>query len=193
MSLIILLLVSIGSIEWATKWLRILSIPLNDKIRNHLVANPILQSVGRTVEIEFCWKIWNIRIGNRDDGVDGRTWRRNANESDSWRLTMTGHARAFRIKINARSWSVVAGRPSTSDHTDESRSHFVSSSRFLVGTAIRLLAIARRESFERRERSWHVALRCFCGSSSESSVAAVHTFPLSLLRTTINLTFMSRK
>ena len=25
----------------ATKWLRILSIPLNDKIRNHLVANPI--------------------------------------------------------------------------------------------------------------------------------------------------------
>ena len=30
------------SIELATKWLRILSIPPNDKIRNHLVANPIV-------------------------------------------------------------------------------------------------------------------------------------------------------
>ena len=26
----------------ATKWLRILSIPPNDKIRNHLIANPII-------------------------------------------------------------------------------------------------------------------------------------------------------
>ena len=30
------------SIGLTTKWLRVLSIPPNDKIRNHLVANPIV-------------------------------------------------------------------------------------------------------------------------------------------------------
>ena len=30
-----------GYIGLATKWLRILSIPSNDKIRNHLIANPV--------------------------------------------------------------------------------------------------------------------------------------------------------
>ena len=36
----------------ATKWLRILSIPPNDKIRNHLVANPIHK---RKSEQKFCY------------------------------------------------------------------------------------------------------------------------------------------
>ena len=34
----------VHSIRLATKWLRTLSIPLNGKIRNHLVAKPIFQN-----------------------------------------------------------------------------------------------------------------------------------------------------
>ena len=43
--------------RYRTKWLRILSVPPNDKIRNHLVANPIYlkytqkQRVSSTVKI----------------------------------------------------------------------------------------------------------------------------------------------
>ena len=47
-----------------TKWLRILSIPSNDKIRNHLVANPIIDLIFQLFKIKFIFISTNFTSEN---------------------------------------------------------------------------------------------------------------------------------